>query len=422
MHISRSTHSIESKKRREGVRAVLALLIACTLLASFSCVRAPRPKISTREEAFKKVSIEDLRLEADPLSIKSFLTALKGSISYYEKVPPTRIYHFGRYMVTADKLLRSYKSLRDYAEAHPSFRLISRFIKTHFDALKCNGYRGDGRLLFTGYYEPRVPGSLKKTGRFVYPLYSLPDDLIYVDLKSFGFQSPKKRLTGRIDGRMVRPYFTRYEIDFEKKLAGKGYELVWLDDIVDCFFIHVQGSAEIVLPDGNTISVNYAGSNGHPYKSIGALLIDEGKIPREKMSMEAIYTYLHAHPSEIKRVLSCNSSYVFFRKVKNGPIGSIGIILTPRRSVAADPKFFPPGALAFVRVCSSPDRNGCGRNNAIEFKHMVFIQDRGGAIKGPGRIDYYWGKGKKAGNIAGSFKPWGEFFVFVPRDESFSRL
>ena len=403
-------------RSKNSIFAGLALIFVLILFIEYSCVRrVPPPVITTREEAFKKVDIKKLSLKADDFSVSSFITALERSISYYRKVPPNRIYHFGQYSIKASQLADTYESLKDYAHLNRSWPTIANYIEDHFEALKCKGLRGDGKLLFTGYYEPRVSGSLKKTSKFSYPLYSLPDDLVYVDLISFGLKDSKRRLTGRLDGRTVKPYFTRHEIDFEGKLAGKKLELVWLEDIVDCFFIHVQGSAEIVLRNGSTMSVNYAGSNGRPYKSIGALLINEGIIPREKMSMEAIYQYLHSHPSEIERILSYNPSYVFFRKVKNGPVGSIGVILTPKRSVAADPKFFPPGALSFIKICKSEDRNLCNNENSVAFRRLVFIQDRGGAIKGPGRIDYYWGKGKEAGNIAGSFKPWGEFYILVPR-------
>ncbi len=404
-----------AKRSKGRITAVLAFLFIFVLIAVYSCVRAPKPVITTREEAFTRIPVNSLSLRADDLSVSSFLQALDGSLVYYRKVPPIRKFFFGRFSLTACELVEAYEALKEYATNNPSWSDIEAYIDVHFDALKCTGYRSDGKLLFTGYYEPSVYGSLKQTKRFKYPLYSLPDDLIYVDLKSFKVKSSKKKLVGRLDGRIVRPYYTRHEIDFEKKLRGKGYELVWLDDLVDCFFIQVQGSAEILLPDGQKMSINYAGSNGHPYRSIGALLINEGIIPKDKMSMDAIYKYLHEHPFEIERILSHNPSYVFFRKVKDGPVGSLGVILTPCRSVAADPRFFPPGALSFVKICKTGDRSLCGNIGTVAFQRLVFIQDRGGAIKGPGRIDYYWGKGRGAGKIAGAFKPWGEFYLLVPK-------
>ncbi len=412
----------DKRERSKGwIASVLALLFVFLLFTQYSCVRGPKPPITTREKAFVWVPVESLSIASDNLSVSSFLEALNKSIAYYRKVPGSRIYRFGQYNVSASQLVQAYTALNLYAVSHPSWHAISDYIHGHFIALKCVGYRGDGALLFTGYYEPQVRGSLKKNEHFTHPLYSLPDDLVHVDLKSFGLNLPYKRLTGRLAGNTVKPYFNRHEIDFENKLSGRGLELVWLEDLVECFFIHVQGSAEIILPDGHTMNVNYAGSNGQPYRSIGALLIDEGIIPKEKMSMNAIYEYLHEHPSEVERVLSHNPSYVFFRVVKNGPVGSLGVVLTPCRSVAADPKFFPPGALGFVRICKSADRKHCGGKEGFLFERLVLIQDRGGAIKGPGRIDYYWGKGRKAGEIAGSFKPWGEFYLMVPELPVFSK-
>ncbi len=398
---------------------VLALLFALFSILQYAC--APRPKplvVTSREKAFVEVPIRSLPLKEDDLPVSSFLRAMDKSIAYYRRVPARKVFYFGVEGFSACELVDSYSGLKEYAEMHPRWPAISAYICEHFKALRCVGYRGDGRLLFTGYYEPRVRGSLKKGGKFLYPLYSLPSDLVHVDLESFGLKCPLKRLTGRLEGNTVKPYFTRHEIDFEKKLEGKGLELVWLDDPVDCFFIHIQGSAEVVLADGGRMSVNYAGSNGMRYKSIGAFLIDKGVISREKMSMKAIYEYLHEHPSEIEKVLSYNPSYVFFRVVEKGPVGSLGVVLTPCRSVAADPRFFPPGALGFVEICRSGERKPCNDRHDYLFKRLVFIQDRGGAIKGPGRIDYYWGKGEKAGEIAGGFKPWGEFYVILPREHA----
>lgn len=394
------------------------ILLTCFLVGVLFTGCAPwiRRPVTSPEEAFRVVNIADLALEKDERTVESFLEALEKSIEYYQKVSPEKLYQFGSYKATARELQNAYLALQAYCQKHPQWKSISGYIRKHFIGLQANGLKRDGNVLFTGYYEPRVRGSLKKTSEFCYPLYKLPSDLVYVDLEAFGPEYPKKRLVGRVSSRNVRPFYTRREIDFEHKLMNCGCELVWLSDIVDTFFIHIQGSAEIVLRDGSTLNVNYASSNGHPYRSIGALLINEGKISRDEMSMNAIYEYLHRHPDEMEGILSYNPSYVFFRKVKKGPMGSLGVVLTPRRSIATDPYFFPQGAMAFIetrRTVKGISGNVRGEKLLDRF---VFNQDCGGAIRGPGRVDYYWGKGKTAGEIAGSFKPWGKLFFFFPRD------
>ena len=179
------------------------------------------------------------------------------------------------------------------------------------------------------------------------PVFGLPDDLVEVRLEAFDSRYRGERLFGRVDGRRLVPYWRRAEID-AGRLAGRGLELAWARDPVDVFFMEIQGSGTLRFPDGREQRVGYAGANGRAYRAIGRLLIEEGRVPREAMSMQAIRAWLAANPGERQRVLQHNESFIFFRPLAGPPEGSLGRPLTPGRSIATDSRLFPPGALAFL--------------------------------------------------------------------------
>jgi membrane-bound lytic murein transglycosylase A len=263
------------------------------------------------------------------------------------------------------------------------------------------------RTLVTGYYEPELPASRVATQRFKYPLYRVPDDLVEIDLERFCDACPARKLHGRVrDHEFVR-YYTRAQID-AGALAGKDHELAWLDDPVEVFFLHIQGSATLRLTDGTEMQVSYAGSNGLPYTSIGRQLVQEGKLPVAAASLQGLKAYLRSHSAEQAAIMAANERYIFFRTVAAGPIGSLGVPLTAGRSIAADRNVYPPGALAFLRIY---DRD----RSKVAFSRFVLIQDAGIAIQGPGRIDTFWGTGAEGERIAGPMRNDGELYVILPQ-------
>ncbi|MBI1864288.1 MAG: MltA domain-containing protein [Nitrospirae bacterium] len=277
----------------------------------------------------------------------------------------------------------------------------------------------EGQALVTGYYEPVVDGSLAPSERFRYPLYAVPDDLVTVSLLPFGLTNASRdRLVGRLAGRTVVPYYTRREIDSGSALAGKGLELAWLDDPAEGFFLHVQGSGVVRLPDGPPRRIGYAGSNGHPYRSIGRLLADEGKIPLADVTMQAIRDYLARNPDERDKVLHHNESYVFFRWTEGGPFGSLGAKLVQFASVAVDPRVYPPGSILLLETEIPAPDGGAAR----PFRSLVVAMDTGGAIRGPGRVDLFCGTGKEAGEIAGRLKSRGKIYLLRPRGQGPPRV
>ena len=268
-----------------------------------------------------------------------------------------------------------------------------------------NGHDPDG--LITGYYEAELRGARAPNGPDAAPLYRLPPDLVTVNLGQFRADLDGERIVGRVrDGRLV-PYATRAEID-AGILADQDLELIWADDPVDVFFLHVQGSGRVVLPDGEVMRVGFAGSNGHPFYAIGRALIDENIIPRDQMSMQGIRDWLRANPARAQEIMQRNARYIFFREIKGpGPIGAQGVPLTPGRSLAVDPAFLPLGAPLYLDTTWPASER--------PLRRLMVAQDTGSAIKGPVRGDFFWGSGEPALAEAGRMKQQGRFFLLLPK-------
>ena len=261
----------------------------------------------------------------------------------------------------------------------------------------------------TGYYVPELAGSRSPDEIYKYPLYSQPADLLTIDLGKIYPELSDYRLRGRVEGNRVVPYFQRSEIDGgTDPLVGN--ELFWVADPVELFFLHIQGSGRILLPDGEKVMLNYANQNGHPYRSIGKLLLERGAMSRDQMSMQNIRSWVNENPQAGRDLLDENPSYVFFRELESGiesPPGALGIPLSAERSLAVDRRTIPLGAPVFLAT-SRP-------NNAEPLNRLMVAQDTGGAIKGRVRADFFWGMGADAGALAGRMKQSGQLWVFLPK-------
>ncbi len=266
----------------------------------------------------------------------------------------------------------------------------------------------------TGYYEPLIAGSLRRTEEYSVPVYGPPRDLFRVQLGEFRDEWEGRSVTGLLRGNRLLPYPDRREIREGGRLRGR--EIAWARDPVELFFVEIQGSGALLLPDGAELRIGYAGANGRQYRSIGKLLIDEGKIPRERMSMQALREYLRDAPEEIERVLDHNESQVFFRRLDGPPVGSLGVPVTPGRSIATDHRLLPPGALGFL-LTESP-RRGTGRRDrrGRPAAPVRLNQDTGGAIRGAARADFFWGRGEEAARRAGLMNQPGRLYFLVPRE------
>jgi len=351
----------------------------------------------------------------DDLDRKSLETAISGSIQYYDRIPDARTFNFGNSTYTAGELKESLLSFLEIIRSAASGEIREKRIRDAFDVYKSADRSENAEAFFTGYYEPVLEGSLKRTARYRYPIYRKPDDSIVIDLGRFKGKFESEQIVVRLENGEIVPYFSRKDIDEKGCLKDRGLEIAWVADPVDIFFLHIQGSGIISLSDGSLVQVGYAGSNGRPYRSIGKRLIDEGKFFRGDVSLSSIKGYLREHPEEMSDILNHNESYVFFRIAENGPVGCLGVTLTSGRSIATDSRLYPKGALAFVRT-KKPLLDSDGNIKAwVPFSRFVLNQDTGGAITGPGRVDIFCGRGKKAEITAGHLKEEGELYFLVKK-------
>lgn len=279
-------------------------------------------------------------------------------------------------------------------------------VERHFRPLAV--YDGESvEGLFTGYYEPTLHGSRSRGGRFQTPLHARPDDLVAVELGQFRETWRNERIAGRVVDGSLRPYDTRAEID-RGSLAERARVLAWVEDPIDAFFLHIQGSGRVTLAEGGELRAGFAGQNGHVYVPIGRVLVERGALLREQVSMQSIRAWLAAHPDEARAVLHANPSYVFFRELTgDGPLGSEGVALTSGRSLAVDRTQIALGVPIWLDAQDPLDAQR-------RIQLLLVAQDTGGAIRGIIRGDVFWGAGEDAAERAGRMRSSGRFWVLLP--------
>ena len=283
---------------------------------------------------------------------------------------------------------------------------IREFLQQNLEVYGLRSAQNSADGLITGYYEPVYPGSLTQTTQATVPVYGVPDDLIVVQLDSLYPELKGKRLRGRLEGRVVKPY------DDAALIATQGVNapvLAWLTDPMDLQFLQIQGSGRIRLDDGQQLRIGYADQNGYPYRAIGRWLVEQGELKKEDVTMAAISAWAKAHPTRIPQLLGSNPSYVFFARnpdSNEGPRGSLNVPLTAGYSVAVDRKVIPLGSLLWLST-TRPDGSTLVR--------PVAAQDTGGAIAGEVRADLFWGTGDAAGQLAGDMKQKGNIWMLWPK-------
>lgn len=279
-----------------------------------------------------------------------------------------------------------WSSLCDDATSATTQEQAKEFFENRFVPYRIAN-NGNEKGLFTGYYEPVLYGSLTKKGDYKYPLYAVPPEL-----------------------KSQKPYLTHAEIN-AGGLEGRGLELLWVDDPVMIFFMQVQGSGRVKLPDGRELRVGYGDQNGQPYVSLGKIMGDEGYIPSDKVNFFTIRQWLYEHPKQAFSVMERNPSYVFF-KIINKPevVGAIGAPLTPSHSIAVDSKYIPYGLPVYMET-TLPTKTG-----AVAFQRLMMAQDTGGAIRSPVRADIFFGAGEDAEYLAGYMKNKGVYSLLVPKE------
>lgn len=336
-------------------------------------------------------------VNGEPADRKALLQAIDRSLRYLNTQSAAKAYRdYPVSGVTRARVRRSLKRFRELLVSSESPAELQAAVEREFALYQAAGQDDKGTVHFTGYFEPVYAASQVPTEEFRYPLYRLPTD----------FEQWSK------------PHPTRAELVGKDGLLGKespiaGNELVWLRDRFKAFLVHVQGSATLRLRDGSTMTVGYAGKTDYPYTSIGGELVEDGKLPREGLTLQTLIDYFRDHPSELDQYLPRNQSFVFFREIhKAHPIGSLNLPVTAERSIATDKSLMPPGALALIRT-QIPDFDQAGELETLRVSRYVLDQDTGSAIEGAGRVDIFMGTGSQAGDRAGVIDWNGKLYYLL---------
>jgi membrane-bound lytic murein transglycosylase A len=292
----------------------------------------------------------------------------------------------------------------------PTDAAVASLLRDQFTPHQIVSGSGDSYGMITGYYEPLLNGSRRPSERFRYPLYTVPEDLVTIELGDVYPELKHRRLRGRLEGNRVVPYLSRADIERGDSPPLRGRELCWVEDPVEAFFLQIQGSGQVRLDSGETMRVGYADQNGHPFRSLGRVLIDRGEITADRATMPGIRQWARDNPAKVGDFLNTNPSYVFFKELPrelSGPIGTLGVPLTPERSLAIDARVVPLGAPVYLSTTWPSSRKPLQR--------LMFAQDTGGAINGAVRADFFWGFGDDAGRLAGVMKQSGQMWVLLPK-------
>lgn len=280
----------------------------------------------------------------------------------------------------------------------------SKFFTENFVAYELYNNNKTNTGVITGYYEPLLRGSLTKSEKYKYPIYKTPKDMYIVDLSSVYPELKKYRLRGKLKGNKIIPYDDREAINERDDLEA----ICYVDDRFDLFFLHIQGSGKVQLETGEVLNVGYANQNGHKYKGIGGMLLQEGVLQGYGASMQGIKAYLQDNPERVDEILHANESYIFFSKRSQGATGALGTELTAGRNLAVDRRYIPLGMPVFINTKNSVTQEKINR--------LMVAADVGGAIKGEIRADFFYGNGKDAELHAGGMKEQGKLTILVPKE------
>ncbi len=395
-------------------KLLIAIVITILVIALIYIFLKKEKIIWTSENS---LILSKLEISEDEGDFDNLIKSVDQSLLYYSKIGPETKFDFGKQWCSAADMKIC---LEDFREKLNKYGLSDKFLK-YINANYATFRTTTDDLLVTGYFEATLFGSFEKSDEYKYPLYKRPDDLVNVILSEFPVFSRIKGLPlilrGRLDNNnRVIPYYSREEIDIHGSLEDKNLELLWVDNNIDLFFLHIQGSGIVMINDSSEVRVNYSDTNGHPYRAIGKVLVDKGICTYDDLSMQYIERYLKDHPEEIDDIFNYNPSYIFFREVEDGPVGSLGVNVTKYRSIATDKYIFPRGAICYLKT-SLPEFDEIGNvNGKHTFSGFVLNQDTGGAIRSPSRTDLFTGNGKESEFVAGHLKASGKLYFLIKKD------
>ena len=388
---------------------IRVLLIALLMAAGSGCQKPAEPPQYARplapgESALRKLpphmwpSLEASMFTADA----GLLRALERSQGWFEK-PSTRQFFGGS--ISHEHAHASVFAMHELISSSQSPQTTVNTIREQFDLYQSVGWDGRGTVLYTGYYTPQVEASRQRTDEYRFPLYRRPSDLV------------SDKVTGRVLGRRVGQAVVGYPSRREIETSGmlRGQELVWMRDPFECYLVQIQGSARLEMADGSILPVGFAGSNGHEYVSIAKLLVAEGKLDQNTLSLPAVQAYFDTNPGQLSRYIMKNDRFVFFKEYEgmDWPAGSLGVSVTARRSLATDKSVYPRGGVVLVET-EIPMRATASKR---PFRQIMLDQDTGGAIRAAGRADIYMGIGPGAKTLAGRQLDEGKLYHFFLRSE-----
>lgn len=392
---------------------------------------ASRPEIKDRSQALRLV--EKKPVLQDDLPLAPLLEGIRQNLENLRKRGPGNL-TFGERKLSRSDYIEFFESFLGRIKGKDKKEVLSE-IESSFDFHEIYGKEKWGDVFMTSYFTPLIPGSKRKTKKFSQPLYAVPEDLVTVDVSAFMERFPKLKdslperdeqkskgfvLRGRIDerenGKYIVPFYDRGEIDVENLPLNTSTKiLAWVDPI-ESFFLQIQGSGYVKFKNGEKLLVGYAAQNGHSYVAIGRHLKEV--IDIERMSLQTIDAYLRTLPREkMQEILNFNPSYVFFRKLDRKPITSNGTEVVDGRTIATDRRYFPKNAIAYLEFEKPIFDDNEEVKSWEKSGRIVIDQDTGGAIRGPHRLDLYWGEGPEARRHAGVMKNWGKLYYLAPKEE-----
>lgn len=402
-------------KRAEFLR--FAAVAAAVIFAGCALPRRIPPSVPS----ISLIPSSRLPTIADDADTESLAKAAAHDLAYLHSLGSATV-RLGDLNVDVSRLIDSVNALVAAKRESKDDAEFSARIAREFDVYKVSSSSWSGKAFFSSYYVPIIDASPKRTAKFRFPLYKRPPDLVDVDLAQFNSKFAGEKIVGRVAGGRLVPYYDRKAIDVDNVLAGKGLESAWLGDIFDRLDMQIQGSGILRYPDGTFMMAKYAANNGQPFKSVGLAMIHAGLLSRADISKAAIQQYLAGHPREAGSIVAQDPRTAFHDVVPapddGEPVGNIQQPLVAGRSIAIDPKFTPLGAIAFINV----ERDRADADGKIvgkdQTRRFVFCQDIGGAISGPGRVDFFAGHGEQAKAEASHLWKTGELYLLLKKSPS----
>lgn len=403
-----------SKARFFGKTQCLRMTIGVVFLFFTGCavVQKPTPPLplppppSVSLPALIPVSPDAWPVMVDDGDIQSLKQAAERSASFYRTFPAGTSFRVGNDSYTAAEFAETLDTFVAIASSATPGTNWAALLRENFSLYQSSGVSSDHRVTFSSYYEPTIEARLKPDAVYRFPIYGRPDDLIDVDLGLFDPAYQGARISGRRQGNRLVPYYSRAQIDSGNQLKGQSLERAWAKDPMEILFLQIEGSGWLDLGEGQRTRIRFDGTNGLKFRSVGQNLINTGRIPKAEFNRQRFEEYMREHPKERQALLNVNERYVFFQvdrgATQQHAYGNIRVPLTPWRSIATDPKLFPKGGLAWISVKEKTQR-------------FVLNQDEGGAIQGPGRVDYFVGGGAEAEKFAWSMWDPGTLYFLIKK-------